>query len=231
MKTLLSLAVLTLALTASAQTWEVYRFNGAWQFTPFPATSGFDFTEYLYSPYYMAGCLTTTNTGSLLGDMRGKLLSASVGIQREGNPQFVYGGQFSWNPNGEPANVRMYFSTNSAPYSVAEGVQNETGYWWNSHGLAVQSLTNGSATGNLGDLSQWSDANGHRADDPAYTAAFYVAAGNVRQIGLFFGGGSFYDVGVSILHDTGTARFTLNRFTSYAPMTLEAEPAPVRFNP
>lgn len=59
------------------------------------------------------------------------------------------------------------------------------------------------------DPAHWSDAFGHSAADPNYTAAFLAAIANVQQIGVSFGGGCFFDVGIAVLPNTGTAVFHL----------------------
>jgi hypothetical protein len=48
---------------------------------------------------------------------------------------------------------------------------------------------------------------------PRFTAAFYDAVANVHQIGLAFGGGCFYDVGVGVAKGGARADFHLKDFT------------------
>lgn len=159
--------------------------------------------------------LTTTVDSGVLGDLTGKTITVNLNLSVTGNPQFCYGGNTpwsSWNLGGLPANTRLYFSTNAATYNLQDANINENAYWWSSGPSAWTVIS--ATTGNVVltdtfDPSHWSNAQGHSAADPNYTAAFLAAVANVRQIGVSFGGGSFFDVGIAVLPNTGTAQFHL----------------------
>lgn len=160
--------------------------------------------------------LTTTVDGAVLGDLTGQTITATVLVTVTGNPQFCYGGNTPWSSwntaSPVPANTRLYISTNPAAYDLGDAQQHENDYWWSSAPGAwtVISATTGTVTlTSPFDPAHWSNAQGHLASDPNYTAAFQAAVANVAQIGVAFGGGSFYDVGVAIWPNTGTAAFHL----------------------
>jgi hypothetical protein len=60
--------------------------------------------------------------------------------------------------------------------------------------------------------ANWSDWNGHAGTfSPAVTAAFNTSITKVTTIGLSFGGGCFFENGVTTSDGSGT--FTLNSFS------------------
>ena len=63
----------------------------------------------------------------------------------------------------------------------------------------------GTMTVSLGDLSQWSDFNGQVADSSAdVTAGFSAAVAKVSTVGVSFGGGCFFENGVTTSDGSGT---------------------------
>jgi hypothetical protein len=57
----------------------------------------------------------------------------------------------------------------------------------------------------MSDPSQWSDWHGQKGDSSSgVTAAFDSAISKVSEIGLSFGGGCFFENGVSITSGTAT---------------------------
>ena len=159
--------------------------------------------------------LTTTTMTNVLGNLTGKTITAAINLSITGNPVPCYGGNTpwsSWNLGGLPANTRLYVSTNSAAYDLQDANIHENAYWWSSAPSAWVEISASTGTVTLTDtfdLSHWSNAQGHSAADPNYTAAFQAAVSNVRQIGVSFGGGSFFDVGIAVLPNTGTMQFHL----------------------
>jgi hypothetical protein len=142
---------------------------------------------------------------TLLGNLSGKTVSATYDITGATGPFIYYGQNTATNPCPTPANVRLYFETNSNDLG-------ESQYWWSnpvSHPLATGSY---SLMANLNPAS-WSDRDGHPGTfDAAHSAAFAAAASDVQQIGLSFGGGCFFANGVGTSDGSGT--FTLTNFTA-----------------
>src|SRR2546423_2645160 len=145
--------------------------------------------------------------GTLLGDLTGKSVFANVGVSVSPDTVFTYYGEGTpSNPCGRPANVRLYFQTDTG------GKFEETDYWW-SNPVSVD-LDTLKGMGNNGqfplsaplDPSQWSDYNGHFGSDPNYTAAFNSAVADVQLIGVSFGGGCFFENGVGVSQGGGTFR-------------------------
>lgn len=155
----------------------------------------------------------TTTVTNVLGDLTGKTVSATYTIAETGSPDYVWGGLLSgWNTGGLPANARLFISTSSAGYSNSGYTACPNCYWW-SHTWSELGPGQTVITDTF-DPSNWSNANGHTANEPDYLAAFQSAIANVHQIGLALSGGSFFDVGVAIRNGTGNATFTLNSFTA-----------------
>lgn len=147
--------------------------------------------------------------GSLLGDLTGKNVSATVGVSVTTGTDFDYYGE----PDacGRPANVRLYFQTDTG------GKFEETDYWWsNPMSVDLDALAAGSdqtITASLANPSSWSDFYGHFGNDPAYSDAFAAAAADVQLIGVSFGGGCFFENGVGIKQGTGSGTFRLMDFS------------------
>jgi hypothetical protein len=100
--------------------------------------------------------------------------------------------------------VRFFFSTPGFAY---------THYWW-SNPIAMTLTGNGTATlsAPLTDPSQWSDWNGQNgASSPSVTAGFNAAVAKVNQAGLSFGGGCFFENGVTT--SDGNGNFAVTAFS------------------
>ena len=145
--------------------------------------------------------------GDLIGNMAGKTLSATVGVDVSGDAVFTYYGE----PDGcgRSANVRFYFQTDTS------GKFEETDYWWsNPVSVDLDALRIGDATisNPISNPSQWSDYYGHFGSDAGYGAAFTAATKDVQFIGISFGGGCFFENGVGL--SSGSGRFRLMDFTA-----------------
>lgn len=155
--------------------------------------------------------LTTTVGGPF--NHTGKTLTASITVPVVSTPTFVFGGQISgWNTGGAPANTRLFIGTIASAYSNRNYTANPSAYWWSSVGFSSISASTGTVSfSDTFDPAHWSNANGQSATGKL--AEFGYAVANIAQIGLSFGGGSFYDVGVAVFNGTGSASFRLNTFT------------------
>jgi hypothetical protein len=210
--------------------WKVYDYNASGQALrsrqPFIVNTDGDggiAFDFLYSPD--TALLITGHPsyrGDLLGDISSKtMISATVGVTvMPLTTDFDYYGEpdvcDTAGTNG--ANVRFFFQTQTT------GPFNPMDYWWaNSSTSHVQlnDLKAGDITITNSFLpSQWSDWDGHFADDPLrpeHLAAFNAALHNVKAIGLSFGGGCFFENGVGIEAGTGSGFFRLQDFTVTPP--------------
>ena len=125
----------------------------------------------------------------LLGDLRTKIVHAGFHVTASG--PFTYSGQPTSGPNPclRPANVRLYFATNSPEQGASQ-------YWWSNPVSKDLSDGDETLTASLTPGS-WSDQDGHLGTfNLAHMASFEAAAADVQQIGLSFGGGCLFSNGV-----------------------------------
>jgi len=198
-----------LAAPASASTpaWTqyVYHSNGN-SLQGAPATVSGGTASFVFTPGVFTALLTSSDK-SLTGNLSGSTLSDTLSVTgMDPGASFVDQNGGGCTPDNQTA--RFYFTSPSA---------SDRGYftkfWW-SNPVSVQLLNNASGgvaptsmSVSMSDPSQWSDFNGQAgSSSPDVTAAFLRATGNVNSIGLSFGGGCFFENGVSIT-GTGTATF------------------------
>ncbi len=220
--------------SAPPMNWSVYYWGQYNLGGPIPAgTVAGGTATFGFSPGYVA-LLSTTNPG-LTGDLAGQTLYASFAVTGlSDGAHFEYSGESSSSVSScspEPM-VRFYFSSSamSGPSYPAPGPLPTSGNpsfgltpsayyshsWWSTGNNAVALCFNAGGLSlkvNLGDPSQWSDWNGQNAaESPALGASFANAVSHVSSVGLSFGGGSFYENGVTTTD--GSATFILNSFTA-----------------
>ena len=197
--------------------------NGSWVPVNAIATNGnlAQFTFPVYKKKASGRIVTSflTTTTNFVGNHTGKTISATFTVTvLSGDPIFMFGGQLNnqgtgpgWNRGSLPPHCRLFFSTNIATYSNLTADNSPLNYWWsNPLYVEIDTLTGTATLTESLSGTGWSSANGIPAAN-AFTE-FLNAVSNVRQIGLAFGGGSFFDVGVGTFENTGTASFTLNSF-------------------
>ena len=171
--------------------------------------------------------LTTSNT--LTATIQ---VVTSPGAAFVGNPN---GGCPISSPSNCPGTVRLYFASNlpQAGMSSCLGtngnsshqiVANEFDYWWSNTPLQATLLNSGSyyqfRTGGSGgtitlqvrlDPLNWSDLCGHVGTFDL--GAFMASIANIKDVGLSFGSGFFFENGVGVDGTTGTATFQLTSYT------------------
>ena len=139
--------------------------------------------------------------GDLIGNMTGKMLSATVGVTVLPGTIFTYYGQPD--PCNRPADVRFYFQTDTS------GKFEQTDYWWsNPVSIRLQDLllTDLTMSELMADGSKWSHYYGGSGNDPAFNAKFNAAVADVKFVGLSFGGGCFFANGVGVANGGGSFR-------------------------
>lgn len=182
---------------AASSPWKVYNYNPSGQsLQPVAATSSaadsasFGFQQNVYTAQLL------TSAKAYTGDRTGDMMTATVTVSNAGT--FVDQNGGGCTPDSQT--VRLFFSSPGFAY---------TNYWWSNP--VSYTLANGSLTlsVSLADLSQWSDWNGQVADSsPSVTAGFYTAVAKVSQAGLSFGGGCFFENGVTTTDGSGTFALT-----------------------
>jgi hypothetical protein len=193
------------AAGSSSSGWTVYDYNASGRAlapresaSSMPATTASDgTTSFDFLPNTFTALLTTRDS-ALTGDLSGKTLTdrvsvsgSAAGFQAQNGDGCVY-----------PANVRFYFTAPSASGSSVgtPPAGFYTGFWW-SNPANVPLLTGNqppvSISAMMNDPSEWSDWNGKPASNPAVTEAFVEATQNVQSVGVSFGGGCFFENGVT----------------------------------
>ena len=190
---------------AMAASWTVYDYNPSGQaLAPrvsagsMPASIAADGTvTFAFLPNTFTALLITADS-TLTGDLSGKTLTDTVGVNGSAT------GFRAQNGDGctYPANARFYFTAPSASGSSVGTPPRGfyTSFWW-SNPVNVPLVTGNqppaSITAVMNDPNEWSDWNGQPASNPAVTQAFHQAIQNVKSVGLSFGGGCFFENGVT----------------------------------
>ena len=186
-----------------APKWKVYDYNRSGQaFSSRIPTLVSDGITFNFLPTPDTALLVTNHPsyrGSLLGNINGKTITATISATISQGAMFTYFGEGTpSNACGTPANVRLYFETS--------GQFAPTNFWWSDTAFAdlttlAGSHANMTLTASVNPAT-WSDFNGvSGATDPA---AFAAAASNVTFMGLSFGGGCFFENGVGVSGGTGS---------------------------
>ena len=196
--------------------WTVYDYNPSGQAiaprvsaASMPATTtdgtvSFPFKVNIYT------ALLTTRDASLTGDLSTKTLSVTVGVTGGSG---IFQDQHNGGCPPDEKYVRFYFSSPKASGTTGPGTTGfYTQFWW-SNPLHVPLVTDPQDSMTISqpvmNPALWSDWNGKRGtESPEVTAAFMVAIRNVQTIGLSFGGGCFFENGVTTSDGGGTFEST-----------------------
>jgi hypothetical protein len=177
-----------------------------------PATTTGDTTSFPFKLNTYTALLTTTDA-SLTGDLSGKTLNVTVSVS---------GGAGTFkDQNGDGCidqqSVRFYFASPKASGTTGTGTTGfYTQFWW-SNPVSVTLFTDPQSpmpiTQMVNSPGMWSDWNGKSgASSPEVMEAFEIAIRNVQTVGLSFGGGCFFENGVTTSDGGGTfvSMFTEN---------------------
>jgi len=192
--------------------WTVYDYNPSGQAiaprvsaASMPATTTGGTVSFPFKLNIYTALLTTTDA-SLTGDLSSKTLSVTVSVS--GGT-----GTFQDQHNGgcapDTKSVRFHFTSPKASGTTGPGTTGFfTQFWWsNPVSVPLVSETQGPTTivQLVNDPGMWSDWNGKFGDSSLeVTEAFLVAIHNVQTIGLSFGGGCFFENGVTTSDGMGT---------------------------
>jgi hypothetical protein len=188
-----------------AASWTVYDYNPSGhaispRVSPAsePATTSGDTTSFPFKLNTYTALLTTTDT-SLTGDLSAKTLHVTVSV-------IGGSGMFQDQNNGgctpDNKSVRFYFASPKASGTTGTGTTGfYTRFWW-SNPMSIPLISDPQGeimiSQPVNAMHMWSDWNGKFNDDsPEVMEAFLVAIHNVRTVGLSFGGGCFFENGVT----------------------------------
>jgi hypothetical protein len=205
---LIALAVLCGTSAFCQSDWTGIDYYPGYNFFPVETQSGdvcsFAFPDASSHAHYPA-FLVQTNAACF--SLSNRILTLTFLLECSTNAVFRFGGEGSWNTGGFPANTRIFFST-------VTGYDNEgagTNYWFNSTWVELSTNTGtASLSVTLTNAASWSDGQGGSDSN-----AFWRASSNVLEVGVCFGGGSFFDVGDAMI--SGAAVFHLKSFSIVPP--------------
>lgn len=211
---LMSSGAVSAGTVASSSSWSAFYWNPSGNSLGGPHAAGVDANDAStpFSPGYLA--LVTTRAKALTGDLTGATIQVTVSVTDAFSTVWRYGGATCGNT---PPSVRLYFDSNGVPgYGGANGNGGfYTQFWWsNPSSSAISSITSpdGSAAFTFDvtvNPAQWSDWNGQAGTTVPH--AFATAAAHVKDIGVSFGGGCFFENGVT--SQDGSGSFTLSGFS------------------
>lgn len=200
--------ILTVCVLFILSTFKAHPQDSPWQllnrfphytFHPQPSNS------FAFSGSYPAFFVVTQ---ALAMDISSATLSCTFSLSNSEDVVFRYGGQDISNFGPRPASARFSFASVVGYNNQGTG---STNYQFNSTWaeIGTNSLT-GTLTASITPGS-WSDAGGCAECPPPTEANFWYAVQHVVQIGVAFGGGDFYDVGIATTE--GSSTFNLDSFT------------------
>jgi len=201
--------------------WTVYDYNPSGQAiaprhspnsmpaTTTGSTTTFNFKDGVYT------ALLTTNDKALTGNLSTATLNDTVTLS--GQPGATFASQ-----NGDgcrtPPSVRFYFRSPSASGPSADSPPGGfyTQFWW-SNPIFVTLEADGQSslmTAHMSVPAEWSDWNGKNG--ATQLAAFTQATSRVQSIGLSFGGGCFFENGVTAVNNPDNNEQFSSTFTETA---------------
>jgi len=207
MRFLLSISTFCFLFSAFGQPdWQLLNYYPGYTFADAPG-GNFDFPDGSLHSHYPAFLVSTQ---AFCGDVSGKVVRCTFTVDCSGNTVFRYGGQGTWNNGSRPASARLFFSCLSG---YDNNTTQPTNFWFNTPWVEIS--TNGATntlTATLDHFGDWTDAGGpYSSANDDLVGGFWNTVSNVCQIGLAFGGGSFYDTGIAVT--SGQATFRLLSFS------------------
>jgi hypothetical protein len=181
---------------ADASSWKVYNYNPSGRALAPVAPSSVSGNMVTFSfgaDTYTA--LVATSDKSLTGNLTNGTLTDTVSWSGvAGTFQEQNGGGCL--PDNQ--SVRLYFASPGFAF---------TNFWWSNpvHVDLTGTSGIGTMTVSLADPGQWSDWNGQVGNSsPDVTAGFFAAVAKVSTVGISFGGGCFFENGVTTSDGSGT---------------------------
>lgn len=211
MKILASLLIALSLFSAKAE-WRLLQYYPGYVPGAAPATNGaiasFVFPPSAQGQLFPAFLVYVQGTTM---DLRDTQLACSFLLNSSSNAVFRFGGQGTWNNGPTPPHCRLYFSSLVDYSNVGYG----TNYWFHKSRVNItNTLSVSNLTAMLTNHMDWSDGQGQSNSN-----AWQYAASRAKTVGLAFGGGSFYDIGIAMVQ--GNADFNLLSFTCNPPFRVQ----------
>jgi len=184
--------------------WQLILYYPSYTFTPV-AESSFIFPDAASHQHYPAFMVCTQAQAM---NLTGETLICEFAVETAPDTVMRFGGQDSWNNGPRPASARLFFSAVAGYNNSGTG---STNYWFNSQWVEIGTNTTTATLIAALDPAEWTDAGGCAECRTTTEADFWNAVANVREVGLAFGGGDFYDIGIATV--SGSCTFHLTRFT------------------
>jgi hypothetical protein len=197
--------------------WTVYDYNPSGQAlaprvsaNSMPATTAGDGSVSFPFKLNTFTALLTTTDKSLTGDLSSKKLTATVEVLGGSG---IFQDQHSGGCIPDRKYVRFFFVSPKASGTTGPGTTGfYTQFWWSNLAPDVTDVTlvtdpqgQSSMSAVVADPNQWSDWNGKKGNDsPEVLEHFMVAIHNVQSVGYSFGGGCFFENGVTTSDGGGT---------------------------
>ena len=179
--------------------YPVYSFADASPVAPDVATCQF-------SPAHYPAFLVCTNPQAM--NLSNETIFATFTVECSPDAVFRCGNEGFGNLG--PASAHLFFSSVTGYANQGTG---STNYWFNSQSVTISTNTGTAMLVATFNPAGWTDAGGCNDCPPPTEADFWFALANVHEIGIAFGGQTFWDTGVATIN--GTATFHLNYFGVY----------------
>jgi len=204
------------SMATFAAPWTVYDYNPSGRelqprVSPdsMPATTSGDTTSFPFLPNVYTARLTTKDR-SLTGDLSSKTLNLTVSVTGGSG---IFQDQNNGGCNPDTKTVRFFIASPQA--SGTTGIDTRgfyTQFWW-SNPMSIPLVADPQAPMTMSQPvnapGMWSDLNGRfNNSSPEAMEAFLAAIQNVRTAGLSFGGGCFFENGVTTSDGSGTFNST-----------------------
>jgi hypothetical protein len=221
--TALSLLVCSMAdpshghgMATFAAAWTVYDYNPSGRelrprvsLDSMPATTIGDTTSFPFLPSVYTSRLTTTDP-SLTGDLTSKAFNLTVSVTG-GSGTFQDQNNGGCNPDTKT--VRFFLTSPQASGTTGADTKGfYTQFWW-SNPMSIPLVADPQAPMTISQPinapGMWSDLNGRLNNSSSEAMEhFLIAIQNVKTVGLSFGGGCFFENGVTTSDGSGTFNST-----------------------
>jgi len=199
-----------------ATAWTVYDYNPSGRALrprvssdSMPATTTGDTTSFPFLPNIYTARLTTTDP-SLTGDLTSKTLNLAVSVSG-GSGTFQDQNNGGCNPDTK--SVRFFITSPRASGTTGTDTKGfYTQFWW-SNPMSIPLVADPQAPMTISQpvnaVGMWSDLNGRLNNSSSEAMeAFLAAIQNVQTVGLSFGGGCFFENGVTTSDGSGSFNST-----------------------